>query len=36
MLSGTPHRKITIKKTPKGKTYATKVANGQKNLSRLM
>lgn len=29
MLSGTPHREITIKKTPKGNTYATKVANGQ-------
>lgn len=29
MLLGTPHREITIKKTPKGKKYATKVANGQ-------
>lgn len=29
MLSGTPHHEITIKKTPKGIKYATKVANGQ-------
>ena len=29
MLSGTSHREITIKKTPKVKKYATKVANGQ-------
>lgn len=29
MLSGTPHREITIKKTSKGIKYATKVANGQ-------